>query len=110
MNTNNLIINHLAYADDIVIFSGGNNRTIKLIKHQIRRYENASGQLVKDAKSFFVTVPNTAPHRINRLRRVTGYMDKSFPFYYLGCPIYHGRKNLSYFYNMVAKIVKRING
>ncbi|XP_070055164.1 uncharacterized protein [Nicotiana tomentosiformis] len=31
------IINHLAYTDDIIIFYGGNNGLIKLIKSQIRR-------------------------------------------------------------------------
>lgn len=60
--------------------------------------------------SFFVTAPNTSPHRINRMRRMTGYMDKKFPFNYLGCPIYSGKKNLSYFDSMLAKIVKRLNG
>nr|XP_016448725.1 PREDICTED: uncharacterized protein LOC107773821 [Nicotiana tabacum] len=38
------IINHLTYADDIVIFSGENNASIKLIKKQIRRYEKAYGK------------------------------------------------------------------
>lgn len=60
--------------------------------------------------SFFITSPNTAPHRINKMRRMTGYMDKSFPFTYLGCPIYRGKRNLSYFDGMLAKIIKRVNG
>ncbi|KAM3360472.1 hypothetical protein P3S68_020184 [Capsicum galapagoense] len=72
MNHNSRIINHLAYADDIVIFNGGNNKTIKLIKYQIRRYGKASGQKVNNNKSFFITAPNTAPQRINRMRRMTG--------------------------------------
>ena len=52
MNYNGRIINHLAYADDIVIFRGGNNNMIKLIKHQIRRYEKASGQKVNNDEIF----------------------------------------------------------
>lgn len=92
MNHNGRIINHLAYADDIVIFNGGDNKTIKLIKYQIRRYEKTSGQKVNNNKSFFITARNTAPQRINRMRRMTGYMDKKFPFTYLGCPIYSKRK------------------
>lgn len=105
LNLNGHVINHLAYADDTVIFSRGN----KSIKHQIKRYENASGQQVDDAKSFFVTAPETASVRINRLRTVTGYMDRDFPFTYLGCPIYSRKKNLSYFDSMLAKIVKKLN-
>ena len=41
---------------------------------------------------------------------MTGYMDKKFPFNYLGCPIYSAKKNLSYFDSMLAKFVKRLNG
>ncbi|XP_055803553.1 uncharacterized protein LOC129872646 [Solanum dulcamara] len=37
MILNGPIINHLAFTDNIVIFSGGNNKSITLIKHQIRR-------------------------------------------------------------------------
>ncbi|KAG5621477.1 hypothetical protein H5410_006695 [Solanum commersonii] len=92
------------------VTSGGNNKSIKLIKHQIRRYEKASGQQVNDSKSFFITAPKTVSNRINRLRRVIGYMDNTFPFSYLGCPIYNGKKNLRYFDGMLAKIVKRLNG
>ena len=44
------------------------------------------------------------------MRRMTGYMDKKFPFNYLGCPIYSGKKNLSYFDSMRAKIFNRLNG
>ncbi|XP_060190336.1 uncharacterized protein LOC132619448 [Lycium barbarum] len=104
------IINHLAYANDIVIFCGGNNKSIKLIKHQIKRYENASGQKVNNNKSFFITAPNTSVYRTNRIRKVSGFMDKPFPFTYLGRPIYYGRKNSHLFDDMLSKIVKKLNG
>ncbi|XP_070040203.1 uncharacterized protein LOC142177364 [Nicotiana tabacum] len=98
-------INHLAYADDIVIFCGENKQSINLIKKHIKRYEKASGQKVNNDKS-----PNTSASRINRIRQVSGFIDKKFPFTYLGCPIYHGRKNTCLFDGMLAKIVKRLNG
>ncbi|XP_075084814.1 uncharacterized protein LOC142168056 [Nicotiana tabacum] len=44
------IINHLAYADDIVIFCGPNNMTIKLIKKVIDKYKKASLQKVNNGK------------------------------------------------------------
>ncbi|XP_059277589.1 uncharacterized protein LOC132031658 [Lycium ferocissimum] len=110
MDSKGPIINHLAYADDIVIFCGGNNKSIKLIMHQIRRYEKASGQKVNNNKSFFITAPNTSVYRINRMRNISGFIDKPFPFTYLGCPIYFGRKNATLFDGMLFKIVKRLNG
>ncbi|XP_060182887.1 uncharacterized protein LOC132612820 [Lycium barbarum] len=36
-------ITHLAYADDIVIFSNSNTKSVKLIMKQIKNYERASG-------------------------------------------------------------------
>ncbi|XP_075095058.1 uncharacterized protein LOC142173378 [Nicotiana tabacum] len=104
------IITHLAYADDIMIFTGGDKNSIKCIKSRIRRYEKVSGQKVNNDKSFFVTTPNTSASRINRIRRASRFMDKPFPFNYLGCPIYNGRKTISLFDGMLAKIVKRLNG
>lgn len=110
MDINGPIINHLAYTYDIIIFGGGNNRSINLIHKQVRRYEKASGQKVNKDKNFFITAPNTAPNRINRMREASGYMDKNFPFNYLECPIYSGTKRISYFDGMLAKIMKKLNG
>ncbi|XP_075084982.1 uncharacterized protein LOC142168225 [Nicotiana tabacum] len=104
------IINHLAYADDIVIFCGGNNMTIKLIKKVIDKYEKDSGQKVNSDKNFFITSPHHCAIRINRIRNANGYMDKSFPFSYLVCPIYYGRKTSNLFDGMLSKIIKNLNG
>nr|XP_016473883.1 PREDICTED: uncharacterized protein LOC107795721 [Nicotiana tabacum] len=109
MNKRGLQINHLAYADDIVIFCGGNSKTVKMVMKEIRKYEKASDQLVNKDKSFFLTGPKANAHRINRLRDCIGFVDKSFPFTYLGCPIYIGRKKICYFDNMVTRVVKRLN-
>ncbi|XP_060198172.1 uncharacterized protein LOC132627088 [Lycium barbarum] len=109
MHKNGPQIVDLAYADDIVIFSSGNSKSIKLIMNLIKKYETVSGQMVNKDKSFFLTDPKTCAYRINRIRVKTGFLDKNFPFTYLGCPIYIGKKRLSYFDNMLAKIIKRLN-
>ncbi|XP_019263971.1 PREDICTED: uncharacterized protein LOC109241667 [Nicotiana attenuata] len=109
MNKRGPQINHLAYVDDIVIFCGGNSKTVNLVIKEIRKYEKASGQLVNKDKGFFLTGPKASAYRINRLRDCTVFMDKSFPFTYLGCPIYIGKKKSCFFDNMVTKVVKRLN-
>lgn len=103
-------MNHLAYADDIVIFTGGKSKSVKLVLKQIKLYEKSSGQKLNRDKSFFLTSPKTSPSRINRMREITGFMDHNFPFTYLGCPIYIGRKKIAYFDGLVSKIVKRLSG
>lgn len=48
------IINHLSYADDLVIFTSGNTKSIKMIMKQIYRYERSSGQRM-NSKICFVS-------------------------------------------------------
>lgn len=72
-------INHLAYADDLVIFSVGNKKTIKQVMKQIKLYENASGQKLNTNKSFFTTASNAKADKINRIREKIGFMNKEFP-------------------------------
>jgi len=88
------MINHLAYADDIVIFSSGRTKSIKLVMKQIKKYELSSGQKVNNEKNFFLIAPKASATKINRMRNSSGFMDMKFPCTYLGCPIYVGRKKI----------------
>lgn len=47
------IINHLAYANDIIIFSSGNSTSIEMIMNVVKAYEMSSGQLVNRDKVSF---------------------------------------------------------
>lgn len=76
----------------------------------VKKYEAASGQLVNHDKSYFLTNPKASPSRINRMRSTTGFLNKKFPFVYLGCPIFVGRKKIAYFDGLVSKISKRLIG
>lgn len=57
-----------------------------------------------------MTDPKASPSRINRMRTSTRFLNKAFPFVYLGCPIFVGRKRIVYFDGLVSKIAKRLNG
>ncbi|XP_060216704.1 uncharacterized protein LOC132644143 [Lycium barbarum] len=80
-----------------------------MIMKQIQWYGTSSGQKMNKNKCFFLTAPGTGPTRINKIRDATGFLDKQFPFEYLGCPIYLGRKKVEYFEKMLSKVVKRLN-
>nr|XP_016434202.1 PREDICTED: uncharacterized protein LOC107760632 [Nicotiana tabacum] len=103
-------INHLAYAYDIIIFCSSDSISVKLIMNTISKYERSSAQLVNGDKIYFLTAPNTAAIRINMIRNCLGFMDKTFTFSYLGCPLYVRRKKIDYFDSMLSNIVKRLNG
>nr|XP_009794930.1 PREDICTED: uncharacterized protein LOC104241686 [Nicotiana sylvestris] len=69
-------INHLAYEDDIVIFSADNNKSVRLIMQQVSNYERASGQKVNDDKIFFLIDPKARAQKSNKMRITTGFMEK----------------------------------
>ncbi|KAM3237314.1 hypothetical protein P3L10_012343 [Capsicum annuum] len=104
------VINHFLYADNIVIFTSGNTKSIRMIKKQIHRYEKSSGQRMNAKKCFFLTAAGIGPTRINKIRSATGFLNRDFLFEYLGCAIYIDRKRPKYFEKMLSKVIKRLGG
>ncbi|KAL3377123.1 hypothetical protein AABB24_003501 [Solanum stoloniferum] len=103
-------INHLSYADDLVLLTSGDKYSIKLIMKLLYKYQLASGQEVNRDKSFFLTHHKTDNLFNRRIKRWTGFTQSSFPFNYLGCPIYTGAKKICYFSDISKKILNKIAG
>jgi len=74
----------------------------------LREYERILGQMVNKAKSSFYLHEKMQLIVTIRLRRLTGIRQGNFPITYLGCPVFYGRKNKSYFEELVRKIAGRI--
>lgn len=53
-------LNHLAYADDTVIFSSCNKYAIEKIMQVLKEYEAESGKKINVEKSFFCMHKNTS--------------------------------------------------
>ncbi|XP_019183220.1 PREDICTED: uncharacterized protein LOC109178127 [Ipomoea nil] len=100
-------IHHLAYADDVIIFSTARLRAIEVVIGALKEYEEISGQLVSFQKSAFYMHPRTPAHEIEQICQATGCMHKQFPFTYLGCPVYIGRKKCIYFASVIDKVKAR---
>ena len=75
-------INHLAYADDIVIFSNGKSKYVNLIMKQIKNMR----KLQRKKSIRILTNPKASSYRINMMRQCTGFFGKEFPFFLLGLP------------------------
>ncbi|KAK6777637.1 hypothetical protein RDI58_024355 [Solanum bulbocastanum] len=103
-------INHLSFADDIIIFTSGRKHSLNLIMQTLATYERTSGQLINKAKSHFMLHPNAFRTSCDRIKRATGFHKKDAPFTYLGCPISTGRHRIIYFSELINKIVNRITG
>lgn len=54
MGRNILSISHLFYADDVLVFSNGSQRSLTRLMDLFRVYQQASGQLISNSKKPFL--------------------------------------------------------
>ncbi|WMV59077.1 hypothetical protein MTR67_052462 [Solanum verrucosum] len=102
-------INHLSYADDTILFCLGQPFSMRKMIKVLIKYEDVSRQLINLDKSLVYLhekVPIGASYQI---RRITGIRMGSFPFTYLGCPMFYERKNKSHFEVLIKKVAKRMH-
>ncbi|XP_027166344.1 uncharacterized protein LOC113766339 [Coffea eugenioides] len=99
------VITHLAYADDVIIFSSGGRSLLVRLKWVLDEYSLASRQRINSQKSCFLTHPEFPSQRAVAIGQILGFQKRAFPVCYLGCPLYVGRRKKVYFadiYNVVA--------
>nr|XP_018625896.1 uncharacterized protein LOC108944923 [Nicotiana tomentosiformis]XP_018625897.1 uncharacterized protein LOC108944923 [Nicotiana tomentosiformis] len=110
MNNRGPIINHLAYADGVVMFTSTYKYSIKKVMKTLRRYEETSGQEINKDKIFYLASNYIYDSTHNMIQKLTGYRYQSFPFKYLGCPIYSGRKKICYSTDIASNVMNKIGG
>ncbi|KAH0700756.1 hypothetical protein KY284_014971 [Solanum tuberosum] len=103
-------IYHLCFADDVIIFTSGTRASLQLIMKTLGTYEAVSDQLINKSKSHFMIPANTPPDIISLTQEITGFSQKTSLISYLGCPLYIGGQRIIYYSELVAKVVKKING
>ncbi|KAL2248543.1 UNVERIFIED_CONTAM: putative ribonuclease H protein [Sesamum indicum] len=103
-------ISHLAFADDIIIFSKGTRKDLKTLMEFLRHYELISGQRINKEKSSFTVDKKTSNMRIRCIQQVTGFRLKYLPITYLGAPLFKGNKKGALFDELIQKIRNKITG
>ena len=78
-----MLISHLAFANDIVIFSMGGRRTIQALMNFLELYQRGSGQKINKEKSFFMMSSRCPTARKQLIARWTRFQQKDLPFVYL---------------------------
>lgn len=81
-----VIVSHLAYADDCLIFTIANAEAIRKLMEFLNVYELYSGQLINKAKSYLVVGKKVHSQVIQIIKQVAGFALKSLPSIYLGAP------------------------
>ncbi|KAG5584615.1 hypothetical protein H5410_045049 [Solanum commersonii] len=88
-------VNHLAFADDMIILCKAEVGTMQLISETTRKYEEVSGQKCNGGEEIVAEV-------------ATRILRKDFPFTYLECPIFYKRKQKAYYQQMIHRIGAKI--
>lgn len=76
---------HLVFADDLLIFSKGNFKSVFLLLRAFATFSSATGLAANVAKSSIYTC-NMAQDDVKRLKDASGFSLGSLPFKYLGIP------------------------
>ncbi|XP_047264256.1 uncharacterized protein LOC124896657 [Capsicum annuum] len=81
-----LRLNHLCFADDMLLFCKGEFKSVVLMLRGLKTFSFASGLCTNASKSsiFFVNINSQV---LENLKELTGYNTGSLPFKYLGVPI-----------------------
>ncbi|KAL9668212.1 hypothetical protein QQ045_002588 [Rhodiola kirilowii] len=84
-----LQVNHLLYADDMLLFTNGSERSIKNLMHMFNNFCTWTGQVLNSSKSF---------------------SEGKFPTTYLEAPLFPGRVKIEYLQKVEEHICGRITG
>ncbi|KAJ6808104.1 uncharacterized protein M6B38_168475 [Iris pallida] len=101
-------ISHLAYADDVLIFTSGDIVGLRALQQVLHRYEAVSGQKINYSKSAFYTATPLGEDRARTISTLFGFSTGTLPFSYLGCPLTCGRRNEGMFSYLLDKIRSKL--
>lgn len=92
------LISHLLFADDLIIFTNGSRTSLSRFYEFLSLYEETSGLCINKSKSAFYVSKRCPHNHLRRIELVSGISQGGFPFRYLGCWLYKGRKRILFFF------------
>nr|XP_033513784.1 uncharacterized protein LOC117278420 [Nicotiana tomentosiformis] len=75
----------------------------------LEEYEAASGQKINKEKSSVYMLEGAQGDEVNTIHLNTEFQRHSFPFTYLGCPIFHNRRRKEFYKNIIFKVQERLS-
>ncbi|XP_021744396.1 uncharacterized protein LOC110710412 [Chenopodium quinoa] len=102
-----LKLNHLVFADDLILFFRGEKYSVMLNMRALTTFAQASGLVANNGKSALYTC-NMNEEVKEEILRCTGFVEESLPFRYLGVRINAKKMSANDCDFMVDKIVARI--
>ncbi|XP_071906007.1 uncharacterized protein [Coffea arabica] len=88
---------HLAFVDDVLIFTNGLARALQKIVRVLDLYQQSSGQLINRRKSGYVVHPSVSGARRGVIESITGFPRQHTPIRYLGFPLFFGKSKAAHY-------------
>lgn len=82
-------LSHLAFADDIMLFSRGDLESVRVLFQTLQQFKQVLGLEINVNKSRFVYA-GVAENETAVLHQITDFLPGQFPVRYLGIPLVHG--------------------
>ncbi|XP_057485879.1 uncharacterized protein LOC130772160 [Actinidia eriantha] len=98
-----LKLTHLAFADDLVLFSRGDPKSVSLLMESLKHFGDCSGLNISLSKSN-IFAAGISSMDLDSIKDITGFPQGSFPFRYLGIPIADSRLTIAQFSPLLDKI------
>ncbi|XP_050207768.1 uncharacterized protein LOC126657165 [Mercurialis annua] len=103
-----LKISHLAFADDLFLFSNGDLNSISILKNTLSEFSNMSG-LYPNLNKSFVYFDGVNSVLRNDILSFLGFKHGSLPVKYLGLPLLTTRLSGTNCNEMISKISSRVS-
>ncbi|XP_075087590.1 uncharacterized protein LOC142169603 [Nicotiana tabacum] len=102
-------LNHLAYADNTIIFSSADPYSLRKIVKVLSKYEHTSGQMINKTKSSFYMHYSVSSMVSNSIGTITGFSKGEFPFTYLGWPIFYTRRRKDCYNDLIKNVKAKLH-
>ncbi|GKE00043.1 RNA-directed DNA polymerase, eukaryota, reverse transcriptase zinc-binding domain protein [Tanacetum coccineum] len=98
---------HLIFADDLMLFSNGDNVSVSILKKALEEFSKVSGLVLNLEKSvvFFGKVPS---HIKRSILKVMPFFEGSLPIRYLGVPLISSRLYKNFCDPLIDKVKQRL--
>lgn len=103
-----LQIIHLAFTDDLLLFSGGDIILVRILMECLANFGKISGLNMNAAKSSLYTAGIFGP-KLDEILDVMNIPNSAKPFRYVGIPLAEGRLKVNYFSFFLEKIAAYIS-
>ncbi|XP_074306038.1 uncharacterized protein LOC141641266 [Silene latifolia] len=101
-------LNHLIFADDLMIFVRGDTPSIAAVTQSLDYFAKISGLQANPEKTN-IYMGGVREDVKQEILRNTGYVEGTFPFRYLGVPLNEGKLNKSMFADLLTKVQQALN-